>query len=159
LLTIRRKDKETTFRRFTVGIGHSRTFERQFLPATEGVNPRKIEFFDAVARFEASLVQFGNMLDQCSQAISHPWFRPLILDSSREQKLIDPQGLIMHIHKNPLLLGTRPAAHEGDLDVFISAVASQGNVDPAKNCLGVSGRRIIVPEKASIRRDSQLTLT
>jgi hypothetical protein len=27
-------------------------------------------------------------------------------------------------------------------------------VDPTKNCLGVSGRRIIVLEKASIRRDS-----
>jgi hypothetical protein len=53
--TIRRTDKETTFQRFTVEIGHSRTFERQFLPATEGVNPPKIEFFDTVARLEAGL--------------------------------------------------------------------------------------------------------
>jgi hypothetical protein len=55
LSTIKRKDKETTFRRFTVGISHSWIFERQFLPATEGANPPKIEFFDAVARFEAGL--------------------------------------------------------------------------------------------------------
>jgi hypothetical protein len=53
--TIRRTDKETTFQRFVVEIGHSRTFERQFLPTTEGVNPSKIKFFDTVARLEAGL--------------------------------------------------------------------------------------------------------
>jgi hypothetical protein len=56
----------------------------------------------------------------------------------------------MHIHKNSLLLGTLSAALEGGVNVFIPAVASQGKADPTKNCLGVSGRRIIVPEKASI---------
>jgi hypothetical protein len=71
----------TTFRRFTVGIDHSRTFERQFLPVTEGVNPSKIEFFDAVARLMAGLAQFGNTLGQRSQAIGHRWFRPLIFYS------------------------------------------------------------------------------
>jgi hypothetical protein len=65
----------------------------------------------------------------------------------------------MHIYKNPLLLGTFPAALEGGLDVFIPVVASQEKADPAEDCLGVSGRRIIVPKKASIRRDSQPTLT
>jgi hypothetical protein len=65
----------------------------------------------------------------------------------------------MHIHKNPLLLGTLPAALEGGLDVFIPVVGSQGKANPTENCLGVSGRRIIVPEKASIQRDSQPTLT
>jgi hypothetical protein len=64
----------------------------------------------------------------------------------------------MHIYKNPLLLGTFPAAHEGGLDVSIPAVASQRKADPTEDCLGVSGRRIIVLEKASIRRDSQLAL-
>jgi hypothetical protein len=38
-----------------VGIGHSRTFKRQFFLATEGVNLLKIKFFDAVARLEAGL--------------------------------------------------------------------------------------------------------
>jgi hypothetical protein len=116
-------------------------------------------FFDTVARLEAGMAQFGNTLGQHSQAIDHRWFRPLILDSWMEQKLVDPRGLIMHIHKNPLLPGTLPAALEGGLDVFILAVASQGKVDPTENCLGVSSRRIIVPEKASIWRDSQLALT
>jgi hypothetical protein len=64
----------------------------------------------------------------------------------------------MHIHKNPLLLGTLPAALEGGLDVFIHAAASQGKADATEDCLGVSGRRIIVPETASIWRDSQLAL-
>jgi hypothetical protein len=56
----------------------------------------------------------------------------------------------MHIHKNPLLLGTLPASLEGGLDVFIPVVASQEKADPTEDCFGVSGRRIIVPEKASI---------
>jgi hypothetical protein len=46
----------------------------------------------------------------------------------------------MHVHKNPHLLGTLPAALEGRLDVFFPALASQGKADPAKDCLGVSGR-------------------
>jgi hypothetical protein len=56
----------------------------------------------------------------------------------------------MHIHKNPLPLDTLPAALEVVLDVFIPAVMSQGKADPAEDFLGVSGRRIIVPENASI---------
>jgi hypothetical protein len=113
-------------------------------------NLPKVEFFDIVAHLEASLAQFSNMLGQRSQAIGHRGFRSLILDSWREHKLVDPRWLIMHIYKNPLLLGTLPAALEGGLNVFIHAVALQGKADPAKNCVGVSGRRIIVPEKASI---------
>jgi hypothetical protein len=61
----------------------------------------------------------------------------------------------VHIYENSLLLGTFPVALEGRLDVFIPAVVSQRKADPVEDCLGVSGRRIIVPEKASIRRDSQ----
>jgi hypothetical protein len=53
----------------------------------------------------------------------------------------------MHIHKNPLLLGTLPTTLEGGLDV-IPAVTSQGKADPAEDCLGASGRRIIVSEKS-----------
>jgi hypothetical protein len=64
----------------------------------------------------------------------------------------------MHVHKNPLLLGTLPVALEGNLDVFIPAFASQGKADPTEDCLGVSGRRVVVQEKAGIRRDSQLAL-
>jgi hypothetical protein len=72
--------------------------------------------------------------------------------------LVDPRGLIMHIHKNPLLLGTLLVALEGGIDVFIPVVASEGKTDPTENCLGVSDRIIIVPKKVSIRRDSQPAL-
>jgi hypothetical protein len=65
----------------------------------------------------------------------------------------------MHVHKNPPLLGTLLAVLEGSLDVFIPTLTSQGKADPAEDCLGVSGRRVVVPEKAGIRRDSQLALT
>jgi hypothetical protein len=64
----------------------------------------------------------------------------------------------MHVHKNPPLLGTLLAALEGSLDVFIPALVSQGKDDPTEDCLGVSGRRVVVPEKAGIQRDSQLGL-
>jgi hypothetical protein len=65
----------------------------------------------------------------------------------------------MHVHKDPLLLGTLPTALEGRLDVFIPAFVSQGKADSAKDCLSVSGRRVVVPKKDGIRRDSQLALT
>jgi hypothetical protein len=57
-----RKNKETTIRRFTVRISHSRRFECQCPPMTEGVNPLNEEFFDVVARLEAGLAQFNNAL-------------------------------------------------------------------------------------------------
>jgi hypothetical protein len=96
------------------------------------MNPPKIELFNTVACLEADLAQFGNTLGQCSQAIGHRWFWPLILDSWREQKLVDPLGLIMHIYKNPLLLGTLLAALEDGLDVFIPMIASQEKPIPSK---------------------------
>jgi hypothetical protein len=65
----------------------------------------------------------------------------------------------MHVHKNPPLLGTLLAALEGSLDVFIPALVSQGKDDPTEDCLGVSGRRVVVPEKAGIQTDSQPALT
>jgi hypothetical protein len=58
----------------------------------------------------------------------------------------------MHVHKNPLLLGTLPPV-EGSLDLFIPAFASQAKADPTKDYLGV-----VVPEKARIQRDSQPAL-
>jgi hypothetical protein len=64
----------------------------------------------------------------------------------------------MHVHKNPLLLGTLPAALEGSLDIFIPVFASQGKANPVEDYLGVSGMRVVVPEKVGIRRDSQLAL-
>jgi hypothetical protein len=59
-----RKDKETTFWRFTVRISHSWTFECQYLPVTEGANPSNVEFFDVVARLETILAEFNNVLGQ-----------------------------------------------------------------------------------------------
>jgi hypothetical protein len=60
----------------------------------------------------------------------------------------------MHVYKNRPLLGTLPVALEGSLDVFIPALASQGKADPAEDYLVASGRRVVVPEKAGIRRNS-----
>jgi hypothetical protein len=56
----------------------------------------------------------------------------------------------MHVHKDPPLLGTLPVALKGNIDVFIPALASQGKADLVEDCLGVSGMRVVVPEKAGI---------
>jgi hypothetical protein len=37
-------------------------------------------------------------------------------------------------------------------------IASQGNIDPIKDRLGISARRVVVPEKASILWDFQPAL-
>jgi hypothetical protein len=67
--------------------------------------------------------------------------------------------VVKHVHKNPPLLGTLSASLEGSLDVFISAFASLGKVDSVEDCLGVLGKRVVVPERAGIQRDSQSSLT
>jgi hypothetical protein len=125
---------------------------------TKGADLLKIEFFDAVARLEAGLAQFSNALDQRGYVIGHRWLHPFILDSWRKQKLVDPRGLDMHVHNDPLLLGTLPASLEGSLD-FITTFASQGKANPAEDCFGVSGSRVVVSEKAGIQRDSEPALT
>jgi hypothetical protein len=60
----------------------------------------------------------------------------------------------VHIHKNLPLLGDLPAALKGSLDVFIPTLASQGKANPTEDGLGVSGRRVIILEKADIQRNS-----
>jgi hypothetical protein len=64
----------------------------------------------------------------------------------------------MHVHKNPPLRGTLPAALEGSLDIFVPTFTSQEKADPTEDYLGVSGRRVVVLEKAGIQRDSQPAL-
>jgi hypothetical protein len=64
----------------------------------------------------------------------------------------------MHINQDPLLLSPLPAALEFGFDIFISVVTPQRKPDPTKDGLGVSGRTIVMPEQAGIRRNSQLAL-
>jgi hypothetical protein len=77
----------------------------------------------------------------------------------RPAHLVNPRVLVVHIHKDPLLLGALLATLEGSLDVFIPALASQGKANPAEDGLGVSGRRVIIPEKVGIQRNAQPALT
>jgi hypothetical protein len=65
----------------------------------------------------------------------------------------------VHVHKNPPLLGTLTTTLGGSLDVSIHAFALQGRADTIEDGFGVSGRRVIIPEKAGIQRDSQSALT
>jgi hypothetical protein len=60
----------------------------------------------------------------------------------------------MHINQDLLLLSPLPTVFEGGFDVFISALTPQRKPDPTKDGLGVSGRRIVIPEQAGIRRNS-----
>jgi hypothetical protein len=91
--------------------------------------------------------------------VGHRRLLPLILDSWREQKFVNPRWLGVHVRQDSLLLGTLLAALEGSLDVFIPVIALQGKANPTEDRLGVSGRRVVIPEKAGIRWDSQPALT
>jgi hypothetical protein len=62
--SIRKKAEDFTLKRITAVIGQPWAFESQGLSATEGANPPKIKFFDAVARLEPDLVQFSDAPNQ-----------------------------------------------------------------------------------------------
>jgi hypothetical protein len=51
-----------TLSKFAAGIEQPRAFECQLL-LTQGANSPKMELFDAVARLESGLVEFGHALD------------------------------------------------------------------------------------------------
>jgi hypothetical protein len=90
--------------------------------------------------------------------VGHRRLLSLILDGKREHKFVDPRWLDVHVHQDPPLLGTLPTALEDRFDVFIPMITSQGKADPTEDHLGVSGRRVIVPEKAGFQWDSQPAL-
>jgi hypothetical protein len=90
--------------------------------------------------------------------VGHRWLLPLILDRRREQKFVDQRWFDVDVQQDPPLMGTLPAALEGSLDVFVPAMQSQGKTDPIKDRLGISGTRVVVPEKASILWDFQPSL-
>jgi hypothetical protein len=52
-----------TFSGFVTRIGQPRAFECQLLPTAKGVNSPKMELFDAMARIQPSLAEFGHALD------------------------------------------------------------------------------------------------
>jgi hypothetical protein len=52
-----------TLSRFTAGIRQLRAFECQLLPTTKGAKSPKMKLFNAVARPESGLAEFGHALD------------------------------------------------------------------------------------------------
>jgi hypothetical protein len=58
--SVKRKYKEVTGQRIVQPGG----FKSQSFPATEGANPPKIKFFDAVARLEPGLAQLTDAPNQ-----------------------------------------------------------------------------------------------
>jgi hypothetical protein len=52
-----------TLSRFTTGIGQPQALECQLLPTAKRVNSLKMELFDALARLEPGLTEFGHVLD------------------------------------------------------------------------------------------------
>jgi hypothetical protein len=62
--SVKRKYKEVTRQRIAARIGQPGEFKSQSFPATEGANPPKIKFFDAVARLEPGLAQLSDAPNQ-----------------------------------------------------------------------------------------------
>jgi hypothetical protein len=62
--SIKRKYKEVTGQRVAARIGQPGGFKSQSFPVTEGANPPKIKFFDAVARLKPGLAQLSDAPNQ-----------------------------------------------------------------------------------------------
>jgi hypothetical protein len=62
--SIKREYKNFTWKRIAARIGQPWGFKRRSFLTTEGVNPPKIEFFDAVARLEPGLAQLSDAPNQ-----------------------------------------------------------------------------------------------
>jgi hypothetical protein len=107
------EESRFTLSRFATGIGQPWAFECQLLPTAKRVNSLKIEFFDAVARLEPGLTEFGHALDQSGQAVIHWRLVPLILDDRGKHELVSPQSWFVHIHQDPPFLGSFSVTFEG----------------------------------------------
>jgi hypothetical protein len=79
-----------TLSRFATGIEQPRAFKCQLLPTAKGANSPKMELFDAVARLEPGLAEFGHALDQSGQTVIHWWLIPFILDDRWKQAHVSP---------------------------------------------------------------------
>jgi hypothetical protein len=75
-----------------------------------------------VAGLKPGLAEFSYPLDQSGQARCHWRLAPFIFDERREQKLVHPLRLNMHIHQKPLLLRVLLRALEGGIDILLTAV-------------------------------------
>jgi hypothetical protein len=56
----------------------------------------------------------------------------------------------MHIHQKPLLLRVLLGALEGGIDILVTTVTTKWQPDTRINNLGVSDRRIEIPEQVGI---------
>jgi hypothetical protein len=148
-----------TLSRFVTGIGQPWAFECQLLPMAKGANSSKIELFDAVARLEPGLMEFGHTLDQSSQAVIHWRLISLILDDRGKQEPVSPRRGFVHIHQDPPFLGSFPATFEGSLNIFVTTVATQREPNSAINDFEILRGGVIVPKQTGVRRDSMSTFT
>jgi hypothetical protein len=62
--SVKREYKHVTGKRIATRIGQPSGFKSQSFSATEGANPPKIKFFDAVARLEPGLAQLSDAPNQ-----------------------------------------------------------------------------------------------
>jgi hypothetical protein len=61
---VKREYKNFTWKRIAARISQPWGFKSQSFSVTKGVNPSKIEFFDAVARLEPGLAQLSDAPNQ-----------------------------------------------------------------------------------------------
>jgi hypothetical protein len=108
-----------------VGIGHPRALVGAFIPTAEGADSPKMEFFNIVARLKLGLVELSYTLDQGGQTRVHRRFFPLSLDDWREQKLVLPKRLDVHIYQKSFLLQIFLATLEECRNILVSMVAAQ----------------------------------
>jgi hypothetical protein len=118
-----------------------------------------MELFDAVARLEPDLMEFGHTLDQSDQTVIHRWLIPIILDDWGKQEHVSPWCGFVHIHQDPPFLGSFLAIFEGSRNTFVTAVATQREPNSATYDFRISHGGVIIPEQIGARRDSMRTFT
>jgi hypothetical protein len=89
--------------------------------------------------------------------VVHRWLIPLILDDRGEQEHVSPRRWFVHIHHDPPLLGSFLATFEGSQNIFVTAVATQRELDSTIDNFGILCRGVIIPEQTGVRRDSMPT--
>jgi hypothetical protein len=62
--SVKREYKDVTGQRIVTRISQPGGFKSQSFPVTEGANPPKIKFFNAVARLEPGLTQLSDAPNQ-----------------------------------------------------------------------------------------------
>jgi hypothetical protein len=114
------------------------------------VDPPKNKFFSAVACPKTDVMELSHPLDQSGQARCHLWLPPLVVNERREQMSVHPLRVNVHMNQEPPLGRISLGALEGGIDIFLSMVATQRQLDPRVDHLIIAAQTVKLPKQTCI---------